>query len=147
MHIQLYSYVSVEYILCFCMHASCTLNFAVPNPISITVTSSANSPVRPIGTDVTLTCIIMLSPLLVNFSVTVDARIQFSNPSGSPLNLPTTTTLSVSGSNYTTTAMISSFGRNDSGFYKCMANISSMSPFLRASVSHSETIRITTGML
>ena len=96
--------------------------------------------VRPIGSTVTLTCMADLDPAI---DVSVTVNIELSNPAGRTL---TATAPPVSGFTYTTTAMITSFGRSDSGVYTCTANIESISPFLQASASHSRTVRVTTGM-
>ena len=97
--------------------------------------------VRPIGSTVTLTCTADLDPAI---DVPVTVNIQLRDPAGSPL---ITTTPSVSGSNYTTAAIISSFGRSDSGVYTCTATVSPSpsNPFLSNSTSQSETFRVTTG--
>ena len=73
--------------------------------------------------------------------VPVTVSIQMINPAGSQL---TTTTPSISGSTYTSTAMVSSFGRYQSGVYTCIATVSSTSSFL-SNYSQSGTARITTG--
>ena len=96
------------------------------------IASNQSNPIRPIGSAVTLTCTVMLSEI-VDVSVTVN--IQMSDPAG-PL---TTTTPSVTGSTYITTAMISSFGREQSGFYTCRVGISG------SSRSWSVTKKVTVG--
>ena len=103
------------------------------------VTSNPASPIRPIGSDVILTCIVQLSPAI---DVPVTVAIHLSDPSGSPL---TTTTPSVSGSFYTSTAMVNSFGREDSGLYTCRASTSSNFPFLRDSGPNSVELKVTIG--
>ena len=45
---------------------------------------------------------------------------------------------------FTSTATVSSFGRNQSGVYNCTATVSSTSSFIR-SVSQSGTARVTVG--
>ena len=104
-----------------------------------TVTSSPTSPIRPIGSDVVLTCIVQLSPAV---DVPVNVAIHLSDPAGSPL---ITTTPSVSGSIYTSTAMVNSFGREDSGLYTCRASISSNFPFIRDSKPNSVASKVTIG--
>ena len=70
-------------------------------------------------------------------------NVQLSDPAGSPL---TTTTPSMSGSTYTSTAMVSSFGRDQSGNYTCTVIINStLYPFLIDSDSQSDVIRVTVG--
>ena len=75
--------------------------------------------------------------------IPVTVNVQLSDPAGSPL---TTTTLSMSGSTYTSTAMVSSFGRDQSGVYNCTVVINSTSnSFLIDSDSQSDVIRVTVG--
>ena len=91
---------------------------AVPAPHSLTITSKPVSPIRPIGGSVTLTCSVELSNF-VDVPVTVD--VQLSGPAGRPL---TNTTIYMSGFSYTATTTISSFTREQSGTYTCIAIIS-----------------------
>ena len=84
----------------------------------VMISSDPISPIRPVGSDVTLTCVVELSPI-VGVSVTVN--IQLTNPAGIPRS---TTIPSVSGSTYTITSMVRSFGRGQSGFYTCRATVS-----------------------
>ena len=83
--------------------------FAVPTPISVILTSDPVSPIRPVGSVVTLTCTVELSPAV---DVPVTVNVQLSDPAGSLL---TTTTPSISDSTYNSTATVSSFGKNQSG--------------------------------
>ena len=103
------------------------------------VTSNPASPIRPIGSAVTLICTIVLSPAI---DVPVTVNIILSDPAGSPL---ITTTPSVSGSNYTSTAIVNSFEREDSGFYMCRTSISSTFPFIRDSNPKSVASKVTVG--
>ena len=98
--------------------------FAVPLPILMYITSDPISQIHPIGSDITLTCTVELSPLV---DVPVILNVQLSDPTGSPL---TATPPSVSGSTYTSRAMISSFGREQLGNYICSATVTSLSLFL-----------------
>jgi hypothetical protein len=114
----------------------------VSRPTAIRVlTNQVNSlMVRPIGSTVTLTCMADFDPAI---DVPVSVNIQLSDPAGRTL---TTTTPSVSGATFTTTATISSFGRNDSGVYTCTATVSpSPSNQFLFSNSRYETLRVTTG--
>ena len=96
------------------------------------IVSNQTNPIRPIGSAVLLTCMVELN-LAVDVPVTVN--IQLRDSDGNPL---TTTTPSVSGSTYTTTATISSFGREQSGEYTCTVSIGS-------SRSWSATKKVTVG--
>ena len=110
-----------------------------PAPASVVVISNKPNPIWPVGSNVTLTCTVELSPAV---DVPVTVNVQLSDPAGSPL---TTTTPSMSGSTYTSTAMVSSFGRDQSGVYTCTATVSSTSVFIIDSSMQSGTVRITTG--
>ena len=107
--------------------------------MSTSVTSNPASPIRPIGSAVTLICTVVLSPAV---DVPVAVNIHLSDPTGSPL---ITTTPSVSGSNYTSIAMVNSFGREDSGLYTCRVSISSTLPFIRNSNPKSVASKVTIG--
>ena len=101
-----------------------------------------SAPLIPIvGSDVTLTCTVELSPAV---DVPVTVNVQLSDPAGSPL---TTTTPSMSGSTYTSTAMVSSFGREESGDYTCTATVSSSSsiPFLLDSSERTKIVALNPG--
>ena len=80
-----------------------------------------------------------LSPAV---DVPVTVNVQLTEPAGSPLTI---TTPSMSGSIYTSTAMVSSFGRDQSGVYTCTATVNSTSSFLTDSESQSGTARVTVG--
>ena len=53
--------------------------------------------------------------------------------------------MTVSGSIDSSTAVVSSFERDQSGNYTCTATVNSISPFLSDSDPHSEAIIITVG--
>ena len=116
------------------------LYFTVPPPTSVIVESDPASPVRPIGSDVTFTCTVELSPAV---DVPVIINVQLTNPAGNPLT--TTSTPLLSGSIHTSTAMVSSFGRNQSGNYTCTATVSSPFLFFTDSGPQSTTIKVTVG--
>ena len=116
----------------------------VPAPSSVMLVSNISSPIQPVGSDVTLTCAVMLSSgPEIDIPLTVTTMLSRTDPAGTPL---TTTTPSMSGSTYTSTAMVSSFGRDQSGVYTCTATVSSTSStsFLTDS-SGSDTARVTVG--
>ena len=83
------------------------------------ITSTPASPIRPIGSDVTLTCIVDLSPL-VDIPVTVTAQI--SAPLGVTIT-PVTNSVMENATRYTSTATVGPFGRDHSGEYTCMATV------------------------
>ena len=118
------------------------MNSTVPAPESIATVSNKPNPIRPIGSTVTLTCIVELSPAV---DVPVNVNIQLRDPAGRTL---TTTLPLASGSSYTTTTMISSFGRNQSGIYTCTVNVSPIlaSPFIiDRQIASEAAIRVTAG--
>lgn len=118
------------------------MNSTVPAPESIATVSNKPNPIRPIGSTVTLSCIVELSPAV---DVPVNVNIQLRDPAGRTL---TTTLPLVSGSSYTATAMISSFGRSQSGIYTCTVNVSPIlaSPFITdRQIASEAAIRVTAG--
>ena len=122
----------------------CFTSSLVPKPLSVVLTSDPLSPIRPIGSNVTLTCTIELS-LLVNVPVTVNT--EWTGPDGfmttniaQRVNIGSTTT-------YTSKATVFSFRRTHSGKYICSAAITSLSPFLLDSDTSSATSTITVGKL
>jgi hypothetical protein len=116
----------------------------VPDP-AVVIRSIPVNPIRPVGSAVTLTCIVDLSPL-VYVPVTVTAQI--SGPAGVTI-IPVTNSVRENTTRYTSTAMVNSFGRNQSGEYTCMAHVESNSNFLivGGGVTGMDSITIGTGML
>ena len=99
------------------------LPISVPNPM-VVISSDPVSPVRPVGSDVTLICTVELSPA-VDVPVTVNTL--WTGPDGVTL-VPVMESL-------TSTAIVSSFGRDQSGVYTCMATVRSTSVFITDSSS------------
>ena len=121
-----------------CMHIS------VPVANSLNVMSDPVSPIQPVGSDVTLTCTVELSPSVVNSDLSVlmvDAQL---SRDGTPLTLTGPT---VAGTTFTYTIQLDSFGRNDSGNYTCTATVRPHpnSTFLAGNDTLSDTVRITSG--
>ena len=114
----------------------------VPVPTSVSVTSNPVSPIRPVGSNVTLTCTVELSPA-VHVDVPVIVNTVWTGPDGVTLS-PTTPSME-NLTRYTSTAMVNSFGRDQSGNYTCTATVSSTSLFLTDSGSLSGTGRVTVG--
>ena len=107
------------------------------------MTSDPVSPIRPVGSDVTLTCTVVLTlspamdvPVTVNTVWTGPDRFMVTN-TAQPVMGSTTT--------YTSTAMVTSFGREQSGFYTCTANVSSTYSLTIGSGSQSGSARVTVG--
>jgi hypothetical protein len=90
----------------------------VPN-LTVVITSSPISPIRPIGSNVTLTCSVELSPL-VDVPLTVNARL--SGPVGVTIT-PVTNSVMENTTRYTSTVIINSFGRVQSGEYTCTVTV------------------------
>ena len=119
--------------------------FIVPAPSSVTVTSDQANPlaVRPVGmATVTLTCTVVLDS---SVDVSVAVNTVWTGPDNFNRNIiaqqmGSTTT-------YTSTVMVSSFGRAQSGDYTCRATVSSASPFITGNPSMSGTSRISVGEL
>ena len=99
-----------------------------------------SSPIRPVGSNVTLNCTVELSPAV---DVPVTVSTVWTGPDGF---VTTNTAQPVMGSTttYISTAMVSSFGRDQSGQYICTVTVSSTS-FILSSSSQSGTARVTTG--
>ena len=98
------------------------INFTVPAPSTITLTSSEANSVEIIGTDVTLTCSVRLNPAILGseiFLLTVETQL-FRDGIQVVLDGPT-----VFGTTYTYVAQLNSFGRSDYGNYNCTATVRS----------------------
>lgn len=97
--------------------------------IELNMTSDPSSPVRPIGSRVNLNCSGDIAPNLpaeyIDIGVTV--RISLQDPSGRQL---ATTAPLVFGTVYTSSAVISSFGRDQSGIYTCTASMRALTSFI-----------------
>ena len=125
------------YIVSGCMMSlSCCV---VPAPTSVSMTSDLPNPIRTVGSTVTLTCTVVLAEYVDGLTVSTE----WTGPNGFSENgmaqrMGSTTT-------YTSTAMVSSFGRDQSGNYTCTATVSSTASFLNTSDSISETTRVTVG--
>lgn len=91
-----------------------------------------------VGATVTLTCAVELNPLV---DVPVTVNTEWTGPPG----FTTTYTLVGSTTNYTSTAVVRSFGREQSGNYTCCAGINSIPPFLNGSTPASVTARVSVG--
>ena len=90
----------------------------VPNPV-VAIESTPVSPIRPVGSTVTLTCTVDLSPLV---DVPVNVTAQISGPMGVIITRVTTSVME-NATRYTSSATVSPFGRDQSGEYSCVANV------------------------
>ena len=111
----------------------------VPVPESVVITSLPGSQVIPLRSTVTLTCTVVLAEYVDSLTV----NTEWTGPNGFSENGMAQRMGSTS--NYTSTAMVSSFGRDQSGNYTCTATVSSTSSFLTTCNSLSETLRVTVG--
>ena len=115
--------------------------YIVPPPLAAYITSDQVSPIRPVGSDVTLTCTVELSP---SVDVPVTVNTVWTGPDGF---MTTNTAQTVMGSTttYTSTAMVSSFGRNQSGSYMCSATVNSTNTYVTTSEPKLGSSRVTSG--
>ena len=120
------------------MSLSCCV---VPAPTFVSVTSDLPNPIRPVGSTVTLTCTVALAEYVDGLTVNTEwtGPIGFSE-NGTAQRMGSTST-------YTSTAIVSSFGRAQSGYYTCTATVSSTSSFLQTGSLKSAIARIIAGML
>ena len=103
----------------------------------VTISSDPISPIRPVGSDVTLTCTVELSPAV---DVPVTLNTVWTGPE--VVTLSTTTPVE---EDLISTATVNSFGRDQSGNYTCRATVSSASSFLTDSGLKSGTATVTVG--
>ena len=92
--------------------------YVVATSSSIMLTSSEGNSLQIVGSDVTLTCTLELNPAIVETDLPllmVDAQL---SRDGIPLAL---TGPIVTGTTFTYTTELNSFGRSDSGNYTCTA--------------------------
>ena len=110
----------------------------VPPP-SVMILSNASNPIH-LGSNVALTCAVELSPAV---DVPVTVNTVWSGPYSHGLS--PTDPLMESTNRYISTAIVSSFGREQSGNYSCSASINSKSPFHDDSTTTIGRVQITTG--
>ena len=93
----------------------------VPTPSSLTLTNSGGHPdAVVVGSDITLTCTLVLNSVIMgseNALLMLDAQL---SRDGTPLALHSVT---ATGTTFTYTTMVNSFGRSDSGNYTCTATV------------------------
>lgn len=94
--------------------------------MSLNITSNKVSPVRPIGSEVTLTCTVELN---TSVNVPVIVTILWMGPDGFKTTINTSQPTVGSNTSYSSAYTIRSFGRERSGQYRCAAQgISSQNP-------------------
>ena len=109
------------------------------------IRSDKITPVRPIGSSVTITCTVGLPSMVVDTTVPLVVNIYLANSEGIQLH---TTAQSISGSTYSynSEAVIRSFGRPQSGIYTCEATVSSPSRHLTESSTATDETSISSGI-
>ena len=115
--------------------------YIVPAPSLVTLSNISNS-IHLIGSNITLNCTVELSPAM---DVPVTVNTEWTGPVG--VTLSPTDPLMESANRYTSTAVVSSFWRQQSEDYFCSASISSTSlePFLVSSATTTGRGRIAVG--
>lgn len=87
----------------------------------MSITSNKVSPIRPIGSDVTQTCTVELSPLV---DVPVIVTTVWTGPNGFRTTINNTSQPAMgSNTSYTSAVTVRSFGRMQSGQYTCAAQV------------------------
>ena len=121
--------------------------YAVPPPSSVIISTGSSNPVRPIKSAVNLTCTVQVE-LSQPEDIPVVLDIVWAGLTDGFTVLNTSQLILESSTTYTSKAIISSFGRNESGNYTCSASLSSMSANLylnNSSTMRSNSIQVTTG--
>ena len=109
------------------------------------ISASSSNPVRPIKSAINLTCTVNIE-LSPQANTTVILNIVWTGPTDRFTTINTSQTIMGSSTTYTSTAMVSSFGRNESGIYTCTASLSSSNNlYLSNSSAMSTSIQVTTG--
>ena len=106
----------------------------VQAPTSVSVTSDLPNPIWPVGSTVTLTCTVVLAEYVDGLTV----NTEWTGPNGFSEN-GMVQAVNGSTTTYTSTAMVSSFGRDQSGTYNCTATVNSNSPFLTGTIQSATT--------
>ena len=101
------------------------------SPVPLIAVTSNPTGIITVGSSVTLTCTVELSP---SVDVPVTVNIVWTGPAGF---MTTNTAQPVMGSTttYISTAIVNSLGRDQSGDYTCTATVSSMSSNVMATSS------------
>ena len=113
----------------------------MPAPTFVEVTSNTQIPIQPVGSNVTLTCTVTLS-MRVDVSVTVNTN--WTGPDGFRMS-KIAHQVAHSSTNYSSSAIVPSFRRNQSGIYACQVNVTSRNRFISTSGSIHGTTRVTIG--
>ena len=83
--------------------------------------SNKPNPIRPIGSEVVLTCIVKLAPAVESELTQLIVETELSRER--TLHILTLSDPMINGTTYTYTRRLESFGRNNSGDYICTATV------------------------
>jgi hypothetical protein len=119
-------------------------DIVVPAPSYVDINSNKLSPIRPIGSNITLTCMVGLPPSTTSTTAPLNLTVLIKDPAGNALS---TAVYSVNGLTYTSRATIGSFRGSQSGVYMCDATLTSPSLHLSESSTVSEEVRLNSGKL
>lgn len=117
-----------------------------PAPSPVMVSSSTPNPVRPIGSDVTLTCTAQVE-LSLAVDVPVTVNITLIGPAGFVATNNSNPIVIQGAVNFNSRAVISSFSRGQSGIYTCTATLSSVQNhiYIINSSAITDSIQVTIG--
>ena len=117
----------------------------------VMLSSSTPNPVRPIGSAVALTCTVYYFPLQLDIPVFLNIEVLKWGRVGGllfhPKSVGNNSQLIMRGTTtYNFTVVVSSFGRNQSGWYDCLATLHSAlnTTYIRGS-AHGSFAVVTTG--
>ena len=114
---------------------------SVPNPTSVIVTTDQPIPIRA-GTEVTLICIVELSPALAELSSSLGVIVVWTGPSETLTGSDLPALIGNSPPTYTSMLLLASVDFN--GNYTCQAQVVSSSSSLTNSGMEANTITVTT---
>ena len=101
----------------------------VPPLTDVSIVSDPPSPIRPIGARVRLNCSYDTASSLPSEYTDVDIIVRFSLTDATGRRLVTTAPM-VSGSVYSSSAVINSFQWDQSGLYNCQVDVNTRSSFI-----------------
>ncbi len=117
------------------------LSHAVPSPSLLTLISGTHNPVRPVGSAVTLTCVVHME-----FSPVVDVSMALNIVWSGPGGFTATNTSYPVEATHTIMIVINPFERNESGNYTCMADLRPSSTIYHINGSAIyDSVKVTTG--
>lgn len=117
------------------------VHHSVPAPDSVILMSNKPTPIWPVGSDVSLVCIVKLNPTVVESDLQLlMVDIQLSRD-GTPFALASQTPL-LNGTTFTYTTQLNSLGRKDSGNYTCTVTVGSQPPVTYVVMNHFLTVSI-----